>query len=253
MPRLLHASGRYDESPRWLRRDLARWMDRHSIVTLTEVADPARRAALWHKGWSVTTGRGEGPGECAILSDRRLWKRLERRTHPLTAGGGALRLKAPLHCATAVFARRGTGRRIIVSTAHLPAHVETRLRLWSASGRRMKLDEQSFAWVEAVHAWALHIERMRELYPDADVWVVADWNVDGRKAWARALIRDLMEPAGTDLRFARPSGGTLDGSNRVIDFALCSLLVPDVSTAKAEASDHLAVSFLARWPLRRNR
>ncbi len=251
MPRIAHASGWYGSRLPLFRRDLILWMRLHSIVTLTEASDPARRKALWHKGWTVTAGRGEGDGECAVLSNRRVWKRLERRTHPLTDGGGALRLSAPLNCTTGVYELRGKGKRLIVSVAHLPAHVETELREWVKSDHRNPLDAQALAWVEAVKAWGLHIERMRELYPDADVWAVADWNLDLRQAWARDLIRDLMEPAGDDLRFAYPERGTLDGSKRTIDAALTSLQVDDVRAENAGASDHRAVVFRTRWPLRR--
>ncbi|MBA3782747.1 MAG: hypothetical protein H0X12_12970 [Nocardioides sp.] len=251
MPRIAHASGRYDSRLSLFRRDLIMWMQHHSIVTLTEVSAPERKKALWHKGWTVTSGKGEGPGECAILSIRRFWKRLERRTNALTEGGGLARLSAPLSCATGVYELRGKGKRLIVSVAHLPAHVETELRDWVKSGHRNPLDAQALAWVEAVKAWGLHIERMRELYPDADVWAVADWNVDLRQAWARDLIRDLMKPAGDDLRFAYPERGTLDGSRRVIDAALTTLQVDDVKAENAGASDHLAVNFRTRWPLRR--
>lgn len=242
MPSLLHASGRFDESPSWLRRDLARWRDLASVITLTEVADGKRKDALHESGWTLTSGKGEGPGECAILHDRRKWRRRAKYVVKITDGGGTGRLHAPLYATTAVLQRRGTGRMLIVSSTHMPAHVETLLRL----GRKA---QPATTWRRAANVWAEHIAAARGAYPEADVWVVADFNVDARRDWVRRTVRDAFLTAGADLQVVHTDTGT--HGDRRIDFGLSTLPLSRTATHAAEASDHLAALFRTRWPIKR--
>lgn len=244
MPRLLHASGRFDESPNWLRRDLKRWRELAGIITLTEVARPDRKAALEHPGWSVLAKKGEGRGECAILVRDLKWRVISWEVEALTSGRGLGRLSVPLHVTTAVLQRKGTGRLLIVSTAHMPAHVETLLRL----GRRVP---PASTWDRTARRWGKHVAAIRAAFPDAEVWVAADWNVNLAKPWARSLIKSAFKPAGDDLHLVWTDDETLEGTGRSIDGALTTLARDTARTHKAEASDHLAASFIARWPLRK--
>lgn len=247
MPRLLHASGRYDRPPSTLRRDLTRWRGMSDIVTLTEVGAPGRKAALHRSGWTLTSGKGEARGESAIVHNRAKWQRRRKYVAPITKGGGIGRLKAPVYAVTAVLQRRNTGKLLIVTTAHLPAHVETMLRLGVKA-------QPANAWRQAVKAWAAHIADVRAEFPDAELWIVADWNVDAGRQFARDLVRKEFHDAGLNVRIARTPQGT--HGKRTIDFALTSL-GPDPKqravAIDADASDHKAARFAMTWPQHRRK
>lgn len=256
MPKLIHASGRFDTELVKFTADLSRWMLLAGIVTLTEVARPgrrrrlkslARRHVLGRPGWTLTAGKGEGPGECAIVTDRELWKRLRRSVVPITAGGGFARLARALAATTGVFQRRGTARHLIVSTTHLPARVETVLRAWWKTGGRTPLTPQARAWLRAIDTWAEHLADMRRDFPDADLYAPADYNVNGAAEWARDLVESRFRKAGhRDIRIILPARGTL--GKRRIDFAVTTLGNDTGKVYNAGASDHHAVLFDAPWP-----
>lgn len=263
---LLHASGWYGAKNKKFQADLNRWTNKATIITLTEVAAPRRRRILSRitrrqpavpgrpapnlPHWTRTSGRGEGPGETAILSNRDTWKRLRRRIPRIHPGGGRGRLARPLHATLAVLQRRATGRLLIATTTHLPAHVETALRLWDLRGRAGKpATAQARAWLTAIDQWAAYVANYQRQYPDADFWIPADWNLNAQQRWVRQLILDRFAAAGvTGLRVAAATRGTL--GNRTVDFALTTLSVDDAAVLDANASDHRATLFAARWSTR---
>lgn len=268
---LLHASGWFGAALNLFRGDLRRWREDASIITLTEVArrdrwrwlkkltrrqppttaNAASTDVVVRRGWTVTVGRGEGPGENAILSNREMWKRLRRSVFRIHAGGGVGRLRRPLCGTAAVFQRRTTGRLLIVATTHMRAGVETQLRVWMRSGQNPRmLGPAARQWLRMVDNLAAEVKMLRVEYPDAEMWVPCDWNVNLSKQWARTLLLQRFAMAGHgDVVVVRTTSPT--HKDRYIDGAVTTFRPTQGVAVKAAASDHKAGRWAVHWPLRK--
>lgn len=213
MVRHIHSSGRYDRPDEAVRNALRRYASHADLITLTET-QKRERNVLRMDGWRVSKYSGAGTGDPAILTDSRIWEVLLMWSHKLTdkeqrRGPGG---PPPPHSLTVLLRNKGNGKRLLVSVAHLPSHVEGdwRDRTWRVQ-----------VWLEAHREWKRHVNWLRKRYR-VKVMMVADWNLDIKKRWVRAALKALHPRL--KLTWREPfEGGT--HHNRIIDATVTSLRV----------------------------
>lgn len=170
--RVLIAPGRFDASPAWVRRVLDRHADDFDVALGGELADDTRAAAFTLPGFTQSRGTGHrGRRENAVLTRDSVFEVLDVEIAELTPGGGRGRFERPL-CATTVVSReRSTGAVQVWSYCHLPAHVETQLRMAS---RRGTFRTSPLLWLRAVRAWDAHLADVKTRWSPAMCAAVAD-------------------------------------------------------------------------------
>jgi hypothetical protein len=110
--------------------------------------------------------------------------------------------------AVAVLKHKHSNNKIVVSVVHLPSSVEGQGRV--EGGRR---DE----WYEARRNWVRRVKQLRRKYDADAMMIIADWNIDLKRAWVRTLIKSLF-PTWRWVWNEFPNIGT--HGNRLIDFTL---------------------------------
>lgn len=192
----IHASSRFDRSFRSLDDQVERFTStRASVLTYTEVS--SRRGALRQPGWGSFTPPGTDLG---IMWRRSVWRAVKMRVYRTTMltyvqwNGYRVRQRV----AVVLLVHRGDGRRLLVTTAHLPSDVDRRYRIWHS----------------AVRGWGDLVRELRQRWHPGVTIVSADWNVNLRKrVWRHRIDREF--PNALDLKWRRLPTGTL--GKRVID------------------------------------
>ncbi|MCH1867307.1 hypothetical protein [Nocardioides sp. CFH 31398] len=255
--RHLHSSSAWTTAPPVVAADVGGWQRSVDLLTMTESGGGVRQAALRAPGWSTAwfEGRGPRPGRRADASVRwrdAVWVEraraslpLSERTYPVKEG--AARGITP-NATAAVLERRDTGVVLLVTVAHLPSLVER------ADGtgldRAPELASRLAAYGDALAGYREQVDTMTRRH-DPDVrLVVADWNVDAKRPWARTLLREAW--AGSGLVPAWPASydgpGTFDDEreghvrSRLIDGALVDAAATHLEAprvlAPTSSSDH---------------
>lgn len=203
--RAVHLSGRYDRSPKSLRRQVeaaAEWAD---VITLTEVDRTARGDVLRELAGFRLLRRGDGQrGESAILVRTTVWEVVAWDAVMLVDDLDGMR--GGQVASIALLRHRATGRTLLVSTTHTSAGVEAG---WTASARAREHRDAVTVWRHTVRAWR------RRHRPDSEL-VVADWNLNAHRPWVRAWIRSAWP--GLTLPKWLPKRGT--HGRRLIDWFL---------------------------------
>lgn len=204
-----HLSGRWDRSPRLLKRQLRRAAKGGATwLSLTEVADGKRPAAVALPGWTKTQdvdgpgGKRFDRGECAFLTRDDTWEVLRWRSYvigpDLGPGNRVVMLMALLR-------HRLTGATSLMSVCHTPSAVEANWRGQRAGHYRQMVDR----WRRIHATW------VRAFKPDNEA-VVADWNINLHAAWALIYLEDAFPTL--DPPAVLPKGGT--HGPRLIDMIL---------------------------------
>jgi len=216
--RHVHSSGRYDRSTVALADQAARFVGRAGVVTWTEVAGRARAVRQAMPGYRTFR---PPESDTAITWRRARWRPVARwgtDLAPGTAGASWALLRDRRHPV-----------RVLVTVAHLPAHVEYG-DTWRANGR-------VGTWRQAVATWHAQLTDARRRYRPALVLVCADWNIDVRRAAWRAVLAATFPRLRLTWTEPYPAAGTHRGG-RLIDASLTTApgrarLMPD-----DESSDH---------------
>ncbi len=188
----VHASGRYDLVPRFLRGDVTKWRTEASIISGTEwdrLYTAAREAIMGGPEWDHHGSRGNGVAwrvdtwELVSTADEKLSDRQYRRV----TGSWF-----PKFYACVVRLRhRATGLVVAVLVVHMPTRNTTRRR---------------WVWDDVAAGMVALILRVGPL-----VIVAADFNAGWRKTADQALLRAAFAPAGVEFGWAGrvPVGTTI--------------------------------------------
>lgn len=231
----IHASGRYDRTPKSLAAAVEGYMSKSALITLTEVSAERREQALRNlcieQNWSVVTGDKSGMDDSAVMWDNDVFKKVAGGTHILSGytydamGGGVC------YAAWAVLAL-ANGKRLLVLAAHQASGVEDGGTLSGA--------------VERVRKWRKDTRALKELWNrlaakhnvDA-ISVSCDWNVNIKRLFFRTLFKRKYPGMTLAPRKPWPARGSL--GNRLIDFTFVrgSIRVENVYVMPLnDSSDH---------------
>lgn len=214
----IHTSSRFDRADVDFRKALASYFDSCDLLTLTEVSAERRERILRGEaqtaGFGTLTGDRNGSDDCGVAwklsrftktwgATVRIGTATAKDVHPFVA--------VPPSAACVVLQDSRTGLRMLVSVLHTPAGVEfgngfrdgaVAVRLWLARQR---------AWRKVWNDLA------REHNVDA-ILICADWNVDIKRPFFRALFQRIQPGMKPTLRYrALPKRGT--HGHRLIDFS----------------------------------
>jgi hypothetical protein len=212
--RHIHCSSRYDRSPASLEADLDDWMDNSSLVTLTEITNDRRAAKLQEKGWGYYNARtGPDSDNCGTCWRLDTWKRTYGAVRRLSSGtfdrvNGMHNLY--VYSETVVLRRTDTGHKLLVSVSHLPSHI-------MGPGGFSKADlgwaARKRATLTALGNWSSHVKDLERKQKTDATLIVADWNLNLKDNWVRALLRDKFGPNYRQAWKVMPtSGGVLHGN-----------------------------------------
>lgn len=230
--RHLHSSSRFDRTPLSLLTLVKAWLGRVDLITLTEVGNNKRVAALKRlPGWTFTQvedAAAPGADECAIITRDAALKVLSFAAVKLTDKATSDRGIRKTYALNATVQTTAL-ERLVVSVVHLPAHVEKGDEL---AGRPLDVA----AWKDSVATWAkvLEIARLKGF----GIIAAADWNTNFKRAEHRERIDALMP----HLKSAWFVGGiptTGTHGSRLIDDTRTTLGVEAIRLVSARgSSDH---------------
>lgn len=215
----IHSSGRFDRSEASVKAAVRSYVSRDaSILTFTEFASESRERILssigGELGYRLVSGDLSSRDDCAILfSDA--WRPLYTGTSPVLSSGSYYTARGrpvgTFGAANAVLLDVTTGKRLLVSVAHLPPSVEK-------GGGLLGVSRRVAAWRKQQKAWKRTWNVLAKRYHVDAILIVADWNVDIKKVGFRSLLRGLQP--GMKLAWGNgpfPKGGT--HGRRLIDFS----------------------------------
>lgn len=249
---VINAPQKVTRSPAALERDLDRWTgtDGVSGVFTTESAAKARAAKLRERGWTASHGTGPGEGECAILTKDSVRKvigfHLVELSEPGHRPGNVGRLVNGNYAPVVIVEGLASGRRTLLTDAHLRAHLEA---LWVRLDRDARTDVKQLlesadpvirAWLQDVKAWRAAVNHFAAKYQVDDQIVAADWNLDGHDAWVQQLMVNLW-PGLNMIVTDEPDLG-----NRSVGWILTTFDDAGSEVLDAKASDHDAGLFNLR-------
>lgn len=204
----IHASGLWDApAERW--QAYVNWLcGKADIVTLTEVT--LRRFNV-PRGWDVVWFSGAGRNECAVLFKTSVFERTDEvawavpisRT-PYALGSGKVRPR--VHLIGVELRHKRSGNIVNAEVFHTPSAVE-------GKGGLIKGVRRVTALLECFSGVTAH--RKVDLRGEAS-FVAADWNLDHKKAWVRALLRSSVRGFRTAWRDPLPRQGNMH-FGRLID------------------------------------
>jgi hypothetical protein len=171
--------------------DVDDWMTQCSLITVTEVRRDYKAGTLHEKGWNFYNAPlNNGADDCAVAWRKDTWRKYhgvyrklnnkpfyELSGHPC----------APVYACSVVLRRNSTGHRLLVSVAHLPAHVEGAYQ-WRTTAAHWQA--RKAAYLSSLTNWSTHIQQLeRSQRPDATM-IVADWNLNLKEHWVQNLLHD---------------------------------------------------------------
>jgi hypothetical protein len=208
----VHASGRYDRSPKSLAVAVESYVSKSSLITLTEVSAERREQALRDvcaaRNWSVVTGDKGGMDDAGIMWDNAVFKKVAGGTHILSGytydakGGGAC------YAAWAVLSA-ANGKKLLVLAAHQASGVETSSGLGGTIPRVRKWRKDTLA---LKRLW----NRLAAKHDVDAISVSCDWNVNIKRWFFRQLFKRRYPGMTRVPRKPWPARGTL--GKRLIDF-----------------------------------
>jgi hypothetical protein len=250
----IHCSSRFDRSAESLESDLDDWMSQSSLITVTEVNNDNRAAKLREKGWSYFNSKlNQGQDDVGIAWEKANWAQRTGSTKKLshtTFQRGTRPVY--VYAATVVLRRTDSGHKLLASVSHMPAHVEGRGDFATTEDQ---WQARKKAYLDALTGWSTWVkDQERKHNTDASL-IVADWNINLKDDWFRALLTDHWgEKYDQAWKHFPTSGGSLGGgptapdgspgkggSDRIIDGSLFRDLIvtgePDLMDRVA-SSDH---------------
>lgn len=230
-PRLrhVHSSSRFDRTPVSLLRAAKWYIQMADLVTFTEVANNARVRALRHlPGWGFAQVEAPGQDECALLYLKVKWRLVSVETRRLSEGEIA---RGVIYALVVVLEHRRTKQLVVVSVAHLPAHVEGNFR---------DFNPQVPVYKECLTELAHMVTDWRANQHYDGILIVADWNLSWRLEWVRDLIHGVLPGLRCTWGADRlPPKGVGTHGPRPIDYTLTDLLVLKAAVTKDDpSSDH---------------
>lgn len=206
----IHSSSRYDRSPKSLHEAFLSYVPHSSLVTFTEVEFEAREKALHAPYWNKVTGDKSNRNDSAVCWDeRRLISSYDEQfaikgSVFARAGGN----KVDQLYATIVVLEDGLGKSFVVGVIHLPSSVEGDL----SKGQKT---DRTGSWFSACNQLRRRVNELKRKFKADGSMIVADWNIDFKKAWSRVLIKTIFPSWKLTWREVEVKGGT--HGRRIID------------------------------------
>lgn len=179
-----HSSGKFNAPAGPLNAAALTYAKTASILTFTEVDKESRERALRVPGFEVLATDHGAKDDSAIVYDRAVWTKIYHKpvlvgTHLFKLGG---HLSSPLWAQVAVLEHNVTKNRVAIGVCHFPSGVEGDL----AHKRRT---DRVAAWFQATGKLRKHLNKIKRQYKCDGVILSADWNINFKRAWARALVK----------------------------------------------------------------
>lgn len=243
----IHSSGRFDRSPASATRAARVYNSRADLVTGTEFEAQRRENAIRKANgtaFGFVSGDKSYANDCYVSYKKSRFKLLyseqfvASRVKYYTSPG---RLQAWAYTTIAVLEDLTNGKVLVVSVIHLPHAIESDLAKKRRPVRVRK-------WIDALNNTRTRTNALAVRYKASGRMIVADYNLDFKKAWARALVKSMYPAYHLTWKNVKISGGTL--GRRLID---ATLLRGRIKTAGArlfkddDSSDHRPYIEVLEW------
>lgn len=207
----IHSSSRFDRSPATLSRAMDSYTAKAAVVTLTEVGDDQRVKAAIKNGFRLLNTDYGGWDDCAISVNKARFDVVHHEGYKLPMSNQGETGKFTSRAQIAVLEDKDTGQFFVVSVAHFPAHLEGDM----ARGRKT---ERTVAWLLNTQALRRRVNELKRKYKCDGALIVADWNLNFKKPWVRALFKAKFPYWKCSWRAPYPKDGTHNA--RIIDATL---------------------------------
>lgn len=218
--RHVHSSSRFDRSPRSLKGAARRYAKRADLITYTEVEAQPREdslASLSVLGFGTITGDKSYANDCAIqfrIHRFQLVAHGNTSTEAERYANVKGLLRDPAYVTWAVLKDLITGDVLVVAVVHLASSIEGDLAVKRVTKRTM-------AFLTGFRGTLRIANGLAKKHNADGVMIVADFNLNFKLAWVRALIKTLAPSYRVTwkaLAYLPEKAGTHGG--RVIDATL---------------------------------
>lgn len=232
----IHSSSRFDRSLESLEKSLRAHMADAPLVTLTEIGAEAREQVLRKVGrelkWGVITGDESGADDCAIVYDKARFEliyteQFKSATQEIWRTDG---VKRGLPYSTiAVLRDKKAGKTFVLSVGHYASSVEQELHAGDTTYRR------AIQWRQSTKNTKNRVNQLARKHKAHARMVVADWNVDFKKLWVRAMVKAIAPSYTLTWTNVNVAGGT--HHRRLIDATILRGKLKVKGSAKLYADD----------------
>lgn len=224
----IHSSSRFDglES---LEASVRRYTSSAQLVTLTEVAEKGHQRVLRkisrEAEFGLIAGDNGGADDCAIMYDKNRFELVY--TEQFKSANGVK--SNPPHSTIAVLRDIKDGRKFVVTVGHYASGVE------GALAKNERTYRRAIQWRRSVANTKNRANQLAKEYDAKACMVVADWNVNFKRAWVRAMVKAIAPSYTNTWTRVNIEGGTY--GNRLTDATLLRGRMKVLDTAKLYRDD----------------
>lgn len=235
----IHSSSRFDRSVDSLTRAATSYNQQAHLVTYTEVQTHPRKKALREVNAQMNMGTVVGSmgnhNDCAISFDKEKFSLLHQENYKasdLVYRRWNKKKTRPIFATIAVFSTKEDHKTFVVTVVHLPSSVESTLA-------RKGTTDRTASWHANFRGIRKRTNKVMRGYRTNSGMIVADWNIDFRRPWARAIIKAIAPRWRLTWNSKRMGRGTR--GHRVIDGTIVRglrVVTPAWSLPDDNSSDH---------------
>lgn len=219
--------------PAAIRKALTEHRANCGVITGTEATRPKWDTLLTEGGWQAFHEVGDyGRGDPWVAWNPAIWSGAggwTRQLSTVTYNG-----RRP-HAACQLLDHNVFRERVAFLAVHFPAHLEGDMRRGRVT-TRVRAYRSAFSGLRDL------VAHLRIEHPGVRVVLGADWNLNVRRRWVRAVIRRGLR--GTGLRLVKPIPERGSFGKRLIDWAATDLQSNGRVLPAMRASDHAPVAFI---------
>ena len=244
----IHSSSLYERSAASLKAAATEYNSVADLVTYTETQAEYRESAIRAangKEFGFVSGDITYSNDCSIAFRKSKFKLIYKENYKstnLAYINKRGRKRDPQYATTAVLEDVSNNKRIVVTVIHLAAGVESDLWLKRTTARTR-------SWYSAFRGAKARANTLKKKFNASAVLFIADFNLDFKKRWARALVKSLAPLYTLTWTKTNVTGGT--HGRHLIDATLIrgSLKVKGSAVLFADdnSSDHRPYKEVLTW------
>lgn len=215
----IHSSSLWSRSPATLRTAAERYNEKADLITYTEVQAENREGAVRRangKEFGFVSGDKSYSNDCAISFRKERFELLHKENFKSTnlfwynVKG---RKRDPQYATIGVFLDKVANKKLVVTVIHLASAVEDPMSK-GVSTRR------TAAWYSSFRRTKKRSNKLKRKYKAKGILLIADYNLDFKKRWVRALLKSLAPAYRLTWKKVNQIKGGTHYRGRIIDATL---------------------------------
>lgn len=230
----IHSSGRFDRSPESLKAAVLKYQEDADVITLTEVSTGSRKKAVRDANgdaFSAVIGDQGNHNDGVVVFNKSKYALVYYENHK-AANSTYFRKNGhrtkPIYATIVVLREIKTDKYFVMTVIHLASSVEGDLYHKHKTLR-------TISWLKTFRGAKNRTNLLKKRYKAQAAFFIADYNVNFKRAWARAVVKAVAPRYSNNWKKTAVVGGT--HGNRIIDATLIKGKAVSFGGAKLYAND----------------